>query len=61
MVVRVTVVRLAPPLRLSFIRALAGDGMLDLNMQALETVPVKVEPKTLEMTGLYSAPAGTAP
>jgi hypothetical protein len=35
--------------------------MLDLNMQALETVPVKVEPKTLEMTGLYSAPAGTAP
>lgn len=44
---------------LSFIRSLVDDGMIDLGIQALEAVPVKVEPKTLQMTGLYTAPVGT--
>lgn len=41
---------------LSFIKSHIDDGMLDLDMQQLEAIPVKVEPKTLQMTGLYSAP-----
>ena len=46
---------------LSFIRSLIDDGLIDLQIHAFDAVAVKVEPKTLQMTGLYSAPVDTEP
>lgn len=45
---------------LSYIRSLVEDGVVDLDIGALDALAVKVVPKSVEMTGLYAAPVGTA-
>jgi hypothetical protein len=44
---------------LNYIRSLADDGTLPIDMEGLETIPVKAQTKTVELTGIYSAPGGT--
>jgi hypothetical protein len=44
---------------LSYIWSLVDDSLISLTREVLEVVPVKVEPKELQMTGFYTAPAGT--
>jgi hypothetical protein len=43
---------------LAYINALVEDGLLTLDEQILSGIPVKVEPKDVELTGLYTAPFG---
>lgn len=45
---------------LNFIRSLVEDGQLPLSKDVMEQIPVKTEPKNVELTGIFSAPAGTA-
>jgi hypothetical protein len=44
---------------LSYVRSLVDAGLLPIGDAAMNTIPVKTEAKTLELTGIYSAPVGT--
>jgi hypothetical protein len=44
---------------LNFIRSLIYDGIIEISKAVREEVPVKAEAKTVQLTGLYSAPLGT--
>lgn len=44
---------------LSFIRSLVDDGIIEISKSVLEGIPVKVEAKTVQLTGLYAAHPGT--
>lgn len=44
---------------LAFVHTLAVDGFLKLDEHVLHGIPVKVESKDVQMTGLHSAPIGT--
>lgn len=44
---------------LSFVRFLVDDEALPLSDASMDTIPVKTEAKTVELTGIYSAPIGT--
>jgi hypothetical protein len=44
---------------LTYIRVLVEEGHVKVSDHVLDAIPVKVEPKEVEMTGLYSAPFGT--
>jgi len=44
---------------LNYIRSLVDDGTLPIGEAAMDTIPVKAQTKTVELTGMYSAPVGT--
>lgn len=57
--VRVAQVAILARDTLNFIRSLIDDGLIEISEDVLETIPVAAGSKTVQLTGLYSAPVGT--